>query len=300
MRKNSAVAMALAAASLSLSVRAASSERTTVLGPSSAWVLDYAEERCRLIRFFGTEPGRVTLQIDSFGRHNDFRFTISGPPVPSTREAIGELRYRLTPDEIPRDEVTTLEGTVGDSSATSFSLDFGPAFDSGQFEDMTPDEIAAFFRQRLSLFAPFREKIESIEVVFGTSESVKLKLGRMAAPLGALGDCIDDLQRHWGFDPDQLRSLSRQPVAKPSTVRRMQRRYPVNMVAGGKSAYVPVRVMVDVDGSASDCVVQLDSVEEAFEEAVCDGLAREFEPALDAQGNPVASVFQTDVIYRLN
>ena len=63
------------------------------------------------------------------------------------------------------------------------------------------------------------------------------------------------------------------------------------------NAFVPVRVMVDAEGDVSDCVVQSEGIDEAFTDAVCDGLARGYEPALDAHGSPVASVFPTSVIY---
>jgi hypothetical protein len=43
-----------------------------------------------------------------------------------------------------------------------------------------------------------------------------------------------------------------------------------------------------------------EGVDEAFTTAVCRGLAREFEPALDRQGNPVAAIFHTSVIFLMD
>jgi hypothetical protein len=111
---------------------------------------------------------------------------------------------------------------------------------------------------------------------------------------------MDNLQSSWGLDPAQQNALTRLTVPKPSTVRRVQRRYPSSMVVSGTNAFVPVRVMVDAAGKATQCVVQSAGIDEAFRDAVCDGLAKGYEPARDAGGNPVASVFSTSVIYMLD
>lgn len=72
------------------------------------------------------------------------------------------------------------------------------------------------------------------------------------------------------------------------------------MLWSGTNAYVPVRVMVDAKGEATACVVQVEEIGEAFKEAVCRGLARGYEPALDREGMPVASVYGTSVLYLVN
>jgi hypothetical protein len=65
----------------------------------------------------------------------------------------------------------------------------------------------------------------------------------------------------------------------------------------GTNAFVPVRVMVNAAGRATQCVVQIEGIDEEFQDAVCDGLAHGYEPALDADGKPVASIYQTSVYY---
>jgi outer membrane biosynthesis protein TonB len=122
----------------------------------------------------------------------------------------------------------------------------------------------------------------------------------MTAPLTAMRECLDNLIETWGIDPVQDKTLTRRPVPDLSSVRRLQRAYPMQMVQAGQSAVVPVRIMVDAAGQASQCVVQLPHVERAFKEAVCDRLAERFSPALDKDGQPVASVFHTTVIYQIN
>ena len=94
-------------------------------------------------------------------------------------------------------------------------------------------------------------------------------------------------------------TLTRLATPKPQAIRRLQDNYPASMLASGLNAYVPVRVTVDQAGNPTACVVQTPSVEKAFQDAVCNGLAKTYDPALDRDGNPVASVFVTAVVYQI-
>jgi hypothetical protein len=272
----------------------AASERL-VLAPASAWVLDYAEERCSLIRTFGNGEDAVRFQIDSFGRHEIFRVQVVGKPITTGRAPMGEVQYRLTPDPELRAKISTLEGKAGDLPAIAILMDFGPAVEG--IEDLSPEEILPLAEDYKAKLPTYRKAVESIELRFRFDKFVQLELGPMGPPLEALSACIDDLQAHWGFDPDKLRQLSRPPTPTPETVRRVQSNYPSSALMDGISAYVPVRIKVDAEGSATECVVQSEAVDEQFKRSVCPGMARGFEPALDIEGTPVASLYQTAVTY---
>jgi hypothetical protein len=93
--------------------------------------------------------------------------------------------------------------------------------------------------------------------------------------------------------------LTRKPAINPNTVRAIQRDYHVSMLIAETSAYLPVRVMVDAGGMATACVIQSEGAPEPFRKSVCDGLMGTYQPALDAAGHPVASVYHTSVVYLL-
>jgi len=66
----------------------------------------------------------------------------------------------------------------------------------------------------------------------------------------------------------------------------------------GKTAYVPIRIMVDSGGKVTGCVDQVGEAPDEFMKAACDKLETgTYEPALDAAGNPIPSVYHTSVIY---
>jgi hypothetical protein len=60
--------------------------------------------------------------------------------------------------------------------------------------------------------------------------------------------------------------------------------------------------MIATDGKPSSCDVQIEAPSPSFQKTACDVLMRyaKFEPALDAQGQPIASYFITGILYRLS
>ena len=56
------------------------------LEPSSEWVLDYADESCRLARHFGTGGNRVILVMDQFEPGDWFTLTFAGALVRATQQ----------------------------------------------------------------------------------------------------------------------------------------------------------------------------------------------------------------------
>lgn len=267
------------------------------LTPNSDWVLDYADERCSLFRTFGTGRDELHLQIDSYGTYYNYYVTLAGNGVPRSQGANGTLSYRLTPDHQMRRDLPALLGQAGNRRTISITLDFGPHLSAEAWEGLDYAQLAELRNSREGVIAAFARQVDNMEVVLGRSNVVDLQLGAMGPPLDALHQCIDDLYRHWGVDPDIQNALARKPIPLPGTVEKIIRNYPRSMVGGGMSAVVPVRLMVAADGSTSQCVVQASNVEPQFEQAVCDGLADGFEPAIDQSGNAVTALFQTSVVY---
>lgn len=275
----------------------AENDATVVLEKSSDWVLDYAEERCSLIRTFGDGDNLVRLQIDSFGAPYGLRATIHGGIIPSASSPMGEIGLRLTPDTETR-VLPAILGTVGEASAITFALDFAPAMDPKAIQRMDQMERFALGRANLTLRPDFENRTNSMMLEMDRGRrKLELRTGRMAAPLQALRDCVTNLQQSWGLDPQREERLQRPALIREATVRKMQERYPYDMVREGQSAYVPVRVMVDAAGKPTQCVPQTSGPPKDFLDAVCEGLHRDFDPALDENGQPVASIFRTSVLY---
>ena len=274
----------------------AADKSVLVLEPSSEWVLDYAEERCSFYREFGQGDVALTLRIDSFGPGVDYRMVVVGPAVPEFGRPTDDMTIRFTRDDEER-EAMGLNGKVDDLPAISFTVAIAPHESPDVYERMSREERKAYQRTPRVPVPEFERGIDSIEMKFRDRSQIRLALGRMAKPLEAMRQCMGNLQQAWGLDPVVQGSLSRIAVPKPSTVQRVQRRYPHNKLLSGTNAYVPVRVMVSAEGRATACVVQIPEIERAFKDAVCDGLESSYEPALDQQGRAVASVYRVSVFY---
>jgi hypothetical protein len=116
----------------------------------------------------------------------------------------------------------------------------------------------------------------------------------MATPLNAMRTCVDGLRKSWGIDPTVQKALSRPPEPSPLDLEKLNRDYTTVMRKHGLNAYTPVRLMVGPDGTATACVMQIAGVDDTLKATFCNNL-RHFQPALDAAGKPVPSVYASDV-----
>ncbi|MBO9517961.1 MAG: hypothetical protein J7493_07820 [Porphyrobacter sp.] len=265
-----------------------------MLEPSSEWVLDYAAERCTLLREYGQNDQKLKLRIDSFGSWLSFRFTVSGPQVPKSFGPAGYVKVRLTPDERERTH-TAFFGKAGSQSAAFFGLSFVPLDWLKPNEEAVDRTLPDYLSD--AALKDFEQRTTDMLLEFGNGKKIDLRFSEMSRPLKALRECVDNLHQSWGLDPVREKTLTKRANPTDQTVQAMQRHYPNDMRWSGRNGYIPVRIMVDARGNGSDCTVQVDRAEESFREAVCEGLSKTFEPALDQSGAPVASVFQTAVIY---
>jgi len=267
-----------------------------VLEPTGNWVLDYAEERCSLNRRFAVGDKWLHLRIDSYGSRQSYSLMMFGSAVPGSVGADQEIRYKLSPDAGSRD-ARALAGRYERDSSLVIPIMFKPREDEPDWARLSREERLEFAATPEKPDIEFEREVSSLELSLWRGRRFTLALGSMGKPLEAMRVCVDNLLSSWGLDADQQATLTRAAAPLPRTVRAVQARYPTSMLLSGTNGLVPVRIMVDALGSATSCVVQVDSVEDAFERAVCDGLTGAYQPALDSRGAPVASVYRTSVIY---
>jgi hypothetical protein len=273
---------------------AAREQRT--LEPSSVWLLDYADERCSLVRDFGADQDRVQLQLVSYGDWNNFRLMVSGPGLTPSSKPFGFASVRFAGDADDR-EADAVYGTLGETKdpAASFGASFTPYLDWTDLRWLPKDQRKAARDENKKPDPAFDATVEALLMQLERGPALDFRTGNMAKPLAALRVCIDDLVKTWGVDPAAQKALSRPAKPVRSTIRRLQ--YPSRALENGINAYVPVRLLIDATGNAETCTVQANLVDPQFKKNVCDGLAGKFEPALDANGKPIASMYSTSVYF---
>ena len=294
-------AFAVSVASLLWSAHGRANEQDVrVLPPSTVWVLDFADERCSLIREFADGEDTVRLQVDAYGPGPGYVVTISGDLVPGSPTArIAEFRVGYSPDTGERERMSMLVGKLGEHDAVSFGPGFLP---DAPWVEIKPLE--------------FERSVDHLTVDFRLHKPFRLDTGNMAAPFAGMQQCVDDLLASWGIDPAAYRAQSRPPMLlelpegyetvevdleethpgpkarryRPLAEARAQEREGPVPRAGFAS---PVRVMIDAGGQPTACVVQAGAASEVHRRSVCEKLAGPYQPALDAEGRPVASFVQT-------
>jgi hypothetical protein len=294
-------------------VHALAADAPRVLSPTSDWTLDFADERCSLIREFADGDETMRLEIVSFGPRPGYRVTLSGGLVAGSDAApLVEYRVGYSPDTSERERMQTMAGKLGGANAVAFGNGFLPASWTATSLQETDAAVRAFERGITHMTVEFRNR-----------RRFQLATGSMAAPFAAMRRCVDDMIASWGVDPVAYRALSRLPwrdlgsdrgdrvftgAEPPALTRRSgepvgadERLGPTDRRARTIASYanhsaraIPVRVMVDADGQATACVVQVATAEE-FRQRACEGLMGAYQPALDAAGRPVASVFQVEI-----
>lgn len=297
--KGSTWAVVIAAAWLPGASHAAEQQR--VLRPTSAWTLDFADERCSLIRDFADGDDKLRLQIDAFGpTRRGYRVMVSGDLVPPPFNVpIVQMRVGYSPDKGKREQFYADAGNSGGLRSASYRQGFVP--------DPPPAGPADQVDRQLG---EFERSIGDTTVQFGVRTPLRLETGNMAAPFAEMRRCIDDLVASWGVDMAAQRSLSRPaqllepsegwkkiaPAPEsdhPGYAERRSRKQAE--IVSRRGELIPVRIMLDGAGKPTTCVVQVAFPSEAYRRSICQVLAaNRYQPALDAQGRPVASFIQFD------
>lgn len=263
-----------------------------VLEPSDKWVLNYADDSCRLARTFGKGDDTVILIFDQFqpsgsldlslvgrrfGRFGTNRIPLSstfGPGLPA-----GEFRDAILGNVGPAKTAIMMTGPRDLLNRPLFRK---PADPLDELIPTTPEQEAAVSEVRVA----------------ASALKLTLKTGSMGAPLAAMRTCIASLVKAWGLDPAQQDALGKRTtsIGKPG-LWLTSSDYPAGALAKGASAIVRFRLMVGSDGIPTQCFVQQATMSPEFIKLTCDLLMKRarFSPALDRDGKPVASYYTNSV-----
>lgn len=273
------------------------------LKPSSKWNVHYAEDSCRMGRSFGEGDQKVVLMIDRYQPGDALRLSFIGKPAYTSLNE-GSIRIRFGPAEAEQ-EAEFYPAALADKTSSLIlrgSVRIAPyspevraaaeaALKAGKYDfevpEITPEQEAA---------------VTFIEVTRSIRKPFILETGSLGAPLAALEKCTDELLDHWGIDVAKHAALARRPKPRSNPGEWMKSRdYPLPMLLSGKRAIVHFRLNVDTAGKATACHIQQSTRPKAFDDAVCKAIMRnaEFDPALDAEGKPIASYWLNSVVFHI-
>lgn len=262
----------------------------------SAWVLDFADEKCRLGRHFGGEGNRHLVLFEQFAPGTKVFLTVAGD---ETGRYAGRDHVELTLNPVFSGRtVRTSSISYGDYRSALFvdsliiaaeeeNADDGGAGVNG-LPHIAVDAIVS--RGELSLRRG--------------GDSVVFELPGLKSALTALNDCSRDLIGSWGLDTEVHDTMSRQaePINFQEIADRVAREYPRKALRDREQASLAMRIIVDADGSIEQCVISEITSAHHLGTPICDefGNRAMFAPAEDAEGQPIKSYYATTIIYRIN
>ena len=267
-----------------------------VLRPSSTWLVDYGDDKCRLARMFGTGDAETMFMVERYSPSDDLFTAIGGKPLADIDAAQAHLAFG--PDGFVT-KYPPSPGKLGERPALTATMALYPWPDSDK-DDEDETGPADLFEQ---VITPEQEaRVTWFEVTAKGRQTVRLELGSMAKPMAALRTCTQELVHHWGIDVDAHRTLSRRATPKGNVGNWVTwHDYPTDLLNKGEQGLVQFRVVVAADGKATQCLVQESTRPLGFDKAVCAALMRraKFEPALDKDGKPIVSFWRSSVRFQM-
>lgn len=304
MRRPFSLALALLASSALVAQPVAAKDEAHIIKPSSAWVVDYKEESCRLMRQFGQGDDVVVAIFNHYAPGPYFQLTLAGKPVARNfGKTSGRVSLRFGPAEQAQ-QVEFLSGETGGLVAMIMPRAMTVAAREAEVpeEDEAAQESEARARP-VPIVSPERmAAVRTLTVDRHMMKPVTLELGNMGKAFSALDTCIDDLLKKWAIDPVHYKTLSRYARALESPSEWLTTfDYPDKMLRERQGALVQFRLIVGADGIPRSCLIQESTYPEAFDDAVCGAVMKRarFAPALDGEGKAMDSVWQRSVRFRM-
>ena len=281
------------------------------LQPSSPWIVNYADESCRLVRTFGDgkdktvlefeseAPGQMDLLVvgsplerdDGSDKVPGIFLPVGGKPLEgegakstaSGAPAILWSRIPLLPDVL----VDSLEKQAKETGRLSRSGLRPPATDPSQAKT-----IQAARHE-------FASKATELEI--GSRRPVILETGPLGDAIKVFDQCGRDSLRDWGVDPDIEDKIVRPVWAKDPSRWFSADDYPPQMMRAGEQSEVKVRLLVDAAGRPTKCTSLTHFTVVEFNQVVCDKFMRRarFEPAELADETKVPSYYVNRVAFRI-
>lgn len=246
------------------------------LQPTSKWEVQYSDVACTAKRAYGDYT--LAFQPSPLGR--SVRYVIEGP---GRADAAHQFETDLiVADGGPPIRTSSLIYPLPDKGRRGMQLILS-APESDRLQ------VASEFSVESDLLA--RKKTgDRVRRQERMTANFDAKIGRALAK--ALGTCMADLRAHWGMVDGKLPE-----PAKPAklTTRKLfdSGDYPAEAMANDQKGRTKFLLMIDEQGRVLDCVTDESSGVATLDTMSCQIMLQraKFEPALDASGKPVKSIY---------
>jgi hypothetical protein len=280
------------------------------LAPSSPWVLDYAENSCRLIRHFGEGKDKIIFALESEAP-DAVDMLIVGRPLATSLEQVPArflplqtkpMLGRRAESSDNHDPLVLWSSTVQllpDDAAAARAKRMA---ERDAHPEIRPGAVSlAEQASRNAQRQAFAASTTAIEIDARRSRPVILETGSLGEPIKAFDQCSRDSLSDWGVDPNLEDKIVRPVWAPKPSAWFSSSDYPRDMAIRGQESVVKVRVLVDATGRVTKCTSLSHYMEAEFNRITCDRFSARahFQPAELADGTKVPSYYVNKVIFRM-
>ena len=279
------------------------------LQPSGPWIVDYAENSCRLIRAFGEGNAKTVLAFESEAP-GQMDLLVAGRPIGGvTQEVSAEflplkakplkgraaVAVKTKEPAILWSNVRFLPDELADKAQKA-----ALARKAGLGDRPPAIDLAEQAAER-SARRTFASSVTELEIDARRNRPVVLETGSLGDAVGALDKCSRDSLRDWGVDPALEDKIVR-PVWPLNLDKWLSGSdYPRNMLMLGEESEVKVRLLVDATGHVSKCTSLSHFQAPEFNQVVCADLTRRavFAPAELSDGTKVPSYYVNRINFKI-
>lgn len=266
-------------------------EEVSILKPITQWSIDYGENKCRISRLFGTQDAPHLLYMEQAAPGHFFALAIAGSELGKVqRDSV--LKLGLAEDQIAR-EISGLTADFGQIGRGVIKKD-------ARLREATPlkEGEVRWLTGRLD---PKEGAAIKRIVLARRNKAVVFETGALDVAADAMNACTSDLLAHWGLDPEQHKQFRAAKILNiDAIVKRIFNTYPRRAALQDEKGDVSTRLIVEADGTVSDCLIEGLTANEALKPELCKILrGASFEPAQGADGQPIRSFYIVPVSYRL-
>jgi hypothetical protein len=278
------------------------------LQPSAAWVLDYAEDSCKLSRPFGKDDDQTLLQFESTAPGELSMIAIGRPlqtgaqEIPAKFVPVQDKAFKGEPELTTSKKPAVLWAHISLLPAAMVARDKAKAEEKRAHPDVRPPPLD--FRERDETRAArqaFASAATALEIDARRNRPVILETGSLGEAIKMFDQCSHDSLRDWGVDPDVEDKIARPAWARDAMRWFSANDYPRAMWVQGKESEVRVRLLVDATGKASKCTSLSHFNEPDFNRTVCAIFMKRarIEPAELADGTKVPSYYINRVVFKM-
>ncbi len=251
------------------------------------WQYSEGPEICRAYRAYGTGDDSILLQLRTFGPGSVVETTVAGGQVPVQPHSSRVVELGWDGKGFEQSQVGVLGSVDGIPSVTMVTAHRSVS-------------AFAFVFDRAEILTRLDPSATSMQLRVVGNAPRELQMGALEEPLHRLAECEARLMDKWGWGRDYAERVATPPEMRdPQSWFYKAIIYPTVQNFTRVSSILQLRLKVDAEGKVAECVVQSSPGSSLFGSKNCTGLRKLalFNPARDAQGQPVESYFQMSVTF---